>query len=164
MRVLVLLLPLLALAACDKAPSQSDAAAIAQVEAAQKERAPAKPIAPQPIHYFDITKGKLYGAGCNFVAVDGGMGAVLLAQADRAIIKLDDALVVLAADKGSARLPQGAWSRYSGRDRALTLTRIDDGKAGANGVVGSFSGQLVITDADDRPVYSAKGTVQCKPM
>ncbi len=159
-----IVLPLVLLAACHKAPQQSDDAAIAQVEAAQKERAPAREISPQVIDFFDISKGKLTGSGCNFVPDNGGMGAVLLAQEDRGIIKLDGQIVVLAADKGSAKLPQHGWSHYTGREWALTLTRIDDGKAKAMGVIDSFDGQLVISDADSRPVYTAKGNVQCKPM
>ena len=164
MRSSVLAVPLVWLAACHKAPQQSDDAAIAQVEAAQKERAPAREITPQVIDFFDISKGKLTGSGCNFVPDNGGMGAVLLAQEDRGIIKLDGQIVVLAADKGSAKLPQHGWSHYTGREWALTLTRIDDGKAKAMGVIDSFDGQLVISDADSRPVYTAKGNVQCKPM
>lgn len=164
MRAIALLVPLLALAACSKGPSQSDDAAVAQVEAAQKERAPSREIAPQPILFFDITKNKLTGAGCNFVADGGGMGAVLLAQADRGVIKLDDQMVILAADKGSAAMPQHSWSHYVGRDYALTLTRVEGSKSVQNGVVESFTGQLVISDAQTRPVYAAKGTVQCKPM
>lgn len=159
-----IVLPLVLLAACHKAAQQSDDAAIAQVEAAQKERAPAREISPQVIDFFDISKGKLTGSGCNFVPDNGGMGAVLLAQEDRGIIKLDGQIVVLAADKGSAKLPQRGWSHYTGREWALTLTRIDDGKAKAMGVIDSFDGQLVISDADSRPVYTAKGNVQCKPM
>ncbi|MCW1986177.1 UNVERIFIED_ORG: hypothetical protein M2348_001927 [Sphingomonas sp. R1F5B] len=164
MRSIVLALPLVLLAACHKAPQQSDDAAIAQVEAAQKERAPAQEISPQVIDFFDITKGKLTGSGCNFVPDNGGMGAVLLAQEDRGLIKIKDQIVVLAADKGSAKLPQHGWSHYTGREWALTLTRIDDGKAKTMGVIDSFDGQLVISDADSRPVYTAKGNVQCKPM
>lgn len=164
MRFVVIASTVLTLAACHKAPQQSDAAAIAQVEAAQKERAPAQEISPQVIDFFDITKGKLTGSGCNFVPENGGMGAVLLAQEDRGLIKIKDQIVVLAADKGSARLPQHGWSHYTGREWALTLTRIDDGKAKTMGVIDSFTGQVVITDADSRPVYTAKGNVQCKPM
>lgn len=151
------------LGACSKPPRQSDEAAIAQVEAAQKQRAPVRPITPQPILYPDITKAKLLDAGCAFVADGGGMGAVFMGQGDRGAIKLADGIVILAADKGSARLPQTAWSRYSGRDYALTLTRMDGSDAKTQGAVESFAGQLVITDPDDRPVYSAHGTVQCRP-
>jgi len=148
--------------AADKAAQ--DQRDIAAVNAVQNATPPAKPVAPQPILFFDITKNKLYGSGCNFVAVDGGMGAILLAQSDRAIIKLDEKLVILAADKGSTKLPQGAWSHYVGKEFALSLTRIDDGKAGKNGVVDLFDGQMVLTDPHGSVVFNAKGNVQCKPM
>lgn len=141
-----------------------DARDIAQVEAAQDVHAPPRPVNPQPILFFDITKAKLYGSGCNFVSADGGMGALLLAQTERGVIKLNDKLVILAADKGSKALPQGAWSHYTGKEYALTLSRIEDGKAVKNGVVELFDGQVVITDPHDNVVYNAKGNVQCKPM
>ncbi len=160
------LLPLmiLALAACSDKPGQSDEEAIAQVKAAQNARPPAKPIDPQPIGYFDIRDNKLIAAGCNFVADGGGMGATALAQGERAVIKLDGKIVVLAADKGSARLPQEAWSRYSGKEYALSLTRIEGGKSIVNGAVEMFDAHLTITDPHDHVVYDSKGSAQCKPM
>ncbi len=160
------LLPLiiLSLAACSEKPRQSDAEAIAQVEAAQGAKPPAKSIDPQPIGYFDIRDNKLIAAGCNFVADGGGMGATALAQGERAAIKLDGHIVALAADKGSARLPQEAWSRYSGKEYALTLTRIEGGKHVVNGAVEMFDAHLTITDPHDQVVYDSKGSAQCKPM
>jgi hypothetical protein len=84
-----------------------DARAIAQVEAAQRNgQPPVKPIDPQPIMFFDIRDGKLTGTGCNFVADGGGMGAILLAQDERGVMKLDGKLVIFASDKGSKQLPQ----------------------------------------------------------
>lgn len=172
----VLFLPVLSLgllsAACSKAPRQSDEQAIAQVEAIQNERAPAREVVPEPILYPDIMQGKLIAAGCNFVADGGGMGAVLMAQADRGVIKLGGHLVALAADKGSARMPLGSWSHYVGRDYALTFTRIGGASASASASASTPSGggvqaqafraQVVISDADARAVYAAKGEAQCK--
>lgn len=161
------LLPLLALglAACSPAANeQSDADAIAQVNAAQDANPPARPITPQVIDFFDITNHKLTAAGCNFVADGGGMGGVLMAQGERAILKLDGQLVILAADKGSARLPQEAWSRYSGKEYALTLTRVKDGKASKAGIIEMFDAQVTVTDPHDQVVYDARGQAQCKPM
>ncbi|HIQ16638.1 MAG TPA: hypothetical protein EYH41_01305 [Novosphingobium capsulatum] len=172
----VLFLPVLSLgllsAACSKAPRQSDEQAIAQVEAIQNERAPAREVAPEPILYPDIMQGKLIAAGCNFVADGGGMGAILMAQADRGVIKLGGHLVALAADKGSARMPLGSWSHYVGRDYALTFTRIEGASASASASAGTpfggsvqaqtFRAQVVISDADARAVYAAKGEAQCK--
>lgn len=169
-----LFLPVLSLgllsAACSKAPRQSDEQAIAQVEAIQNERAPAREVVPEPILYPDIMQGKLIAAGCNFVADGGGMGAVLMAQADRGVIKLGGHLVALAADKGSARMPLGSWSHYVGRDYALTFTRIEGASASASASTPSggsvqaqtFRAQVVISDADARAVYAAKGEAQCK--
>ena len=162
---LIILSPaMLVLAACSEKPQQSDEEAIAQVKAAQDAKPPAKPIDPQPIGYFDIRDNKLIAAGCNFVADGGGMGATALAQGERAVIKLDGHIVALAADKGSARLPQEAWSRYSGKEYALTLTKIEDGKQIVNGAVEMFDAHLTITDPHDQVVYDSKGSAQCKPM
>lgn len=160
------LLPLaiLSLAACSSKPQQSDAEAIAQVEAAQNAKPPAKPIDPQAISYFDIKDNKLVAAGCNFVADGGGMGAVVMAQGERAAIKLDGQIVSLVADKGSTKLPQGAWSRYTGKAYALTLTQVQDGKHEVNGVIEMIDAHVTITDANDQVVYDANGSAQCKPM
>lgn len=155
----------LLLPACSqKSDPAQDARDIAQVDAMQKAKPPAKPITPQPMAYPDITQHKLYGAGCNFVADGGGMGAIVLAQGQRAFIKLDGKIVMLASDAGSTKMPQGSWSRYSGREYALTLTRADDGKVGDNNAADTFTGHIVITDPHDQVVYQARGNVQCKPM
>lgn len=151
-------------AACSEKPKQSDAEAIAQVESAQDAKPPAKAIAPQAIDYFDIKDNKLVASGCNFVADGGGMGAIAMAQADRAVIKLDGKIVALAADKGSTRLPQEAWSHYSGKEYALTLTLVQGGKRVMNGVIEMIDAHLVVTDPHDQVVYDSKGSVQCKPM
>ena len=164
MRHLLLPLALLTLAACSNKPKEGDEQAIAQVEAAQNSKPPAKMIDPQPIGYFDIRDNKLIAAGCNFVADGGGMGATALAQGERAMIKLDGHIVVLAADKGSTKLPQEAWSHYSGKEFSLKLTRIEGGKHVVNGVVEMFDAQLTVTDPYDQVVYNSKGNAQCKPM
>lgn len=167
MRRVICLLPLLTVACSASNPADKAAAdrkAIAQVEAAQNLKPPAKPITPQPILFFDITASKLYGSGCNFVPEGGGMGAVLLAQTDRGVLKLNDKIVVLAADKGSKQMPQGAWSHYTGKEFALAFSKVADGHETQNGVVTLFDGEVTITDPNDGVVYSAKGNVQCKPM
>lgn len=148
----VLLLP----ACSEKHDPAQDARDIAQVEAMQKAKPPAKPISPQPMAYMEISQNKLYGAGCNFVPDGGGLGAIVLAQHDRAFLKLDGKIVTLASDAGSTKMPQGSWSRYSGREHALTLTRVGEGEGDA------FVGRVVITDPYDQVVYQARGTVQCK--
>lgn len=156
------------LAGCSEAGKENDAAQdardIAMVNAAQDAKPPARPIAPEPILFFDITKNRLYGSGCNFVPEGGGMGAVLLAQPDRAIMKLNGNIVTLASDPGSAQLPQGSWSRYTGKAFALVLTEDSGTPRTRNGVVETFRGELVVTDPHDQVIYRAPGTAQCKPM
>ncbi len=152
----------LALSACSAEKEQTDAEAVAAVEAAQAMKPPVEPIAPQAILYPDISKNKLHGTGCAFVADGGGIGAVLLAQDKRGVLKINGEIRILAPDTGSAKLPKGSWSRYTGKEYALTLTAT--GPVEAVGINEHFDGKLVITDAFERPVYDATGDVQCKAI
>ncbi|WP_157083212.1 hypothetical protein [Novosphingobium lentum] len=148
----------------DKAQQAArDARDIAAVNAANNVKPPPQPLAPQPILYPDIEQGQLHGTGCAFVADGGGMGAVAMTQDKRAAIKLKDVLVILASDPGSTRMPEHSWSRYVGKQYALTLTRVDSG-GGKAGSDAQFPGQLVITDPYDQVVYQAKGLVQCRAV
>lgn len=160
-RSALIFLGLLGLAGCEE-KEPTDAEAVAAVEAAQDMKPPVKPLALQPILYPDITKYKLHGTGCAFVADGGGIGAVLLAQDKRGAIKVGDALLVLAPDAGSAKMPEGSWSRYTGKANALTLTATSPVTALGTGK--QFKGKLVITDAYERPVYEAEGDVQCRSI
>ncbi|MBB3861003.1 hypothetical protein GGQ88_002275 [Novosphingobium hassiacum] len=160
MRFAVVLIGVALLAGC-KDSEQTDEQAIAAVNAAQDVRPPVQPITPQVILYPDITTNKLHGTGCAFVADGGGMGAVLLAQGDRAYIKLADKIVALASDAGSANMPLGSWSRYTGKEYALVVKA--DGPVPASDAA-RFDGGLVITDAFERPVYQARGSFQCRAI
>ncbi|SMC30487.1 hypothetical protein [Novosphingobium sp. B1] len=149
------------LAACsEKEPT--DAEAIAAVNAAQDMKPPVKPLDLQPILYPDITQNKLHGVGCAFVADGGGLGAVLLAQDKRGVIKVAEKVEVLAPDAGSAKLPKGSWSRYTGKAYAVTLAVI--GEVKAVGATDQFKGKMIVTDAFERPAYEATGDVQCKAI
>jgi hypothetical protein len=125
---------------------------------------PANAIEPGTIDYFDITKNKLYGSGCNFVADGGGMGAILLAQGAQAVLKLDRKLVKIAADKASKPLKQGSWTRYSDPAYTLTLNPVEDGKGKVNGVVEMLTAQMTLSDGAGKVLFTAKGQAQCKPM
>lgn len=160
-RFAILPLTMLALSACEE-KEPTDAEAIAAVNAAQDGKPPAKPLDLQPILYPDITKNKLHGTGCAFVADGGGLGAVLLAQDERGVIKYADSVKVLAPDAGSAKLPKGSFSRYTGKENAVTLTTV--GPVTAVGGSEQFKGKLIVTDAFERPVYEATGDVQCKAI
>jgi hypothetical protein len=126
-----------------------------------------KPVMPQlvlqPILYPDMVSNKLYGPACNFVASGGGMGAVMLAQERRAVIKIDDHVVAIPAAADGAALPQGAHTRYAGPLYSATLTPIPGGKHSMMGALAVFAGHLTITDAKAQSVYDATGDVQCRP-
>lgn len=121
-------------------------------------------LALQPILYFDVTQNKLFGAGCNFVPSNGGMGAVFLAQAARGLIKVDGHIVTIPAAPDAAPLPQTARTHYAGPLYAATLTPDAGGAHKTMGVVTVLTGHLVITDAKSQPVYDATGDLQCKAM
>jgi hypothetical protein len=160
-RIVALFAMALSLGSCaDDAPT--DAEAIAAVEAAQDGKPPVKPLALQPILYPDISQNKLHGTGCAFVAEGGGLGAVLLAQDKRGVIKYGDHIQVLAPDAGSAKMPKGSFSRYTGKENAVTLTA--DGPVKPVGTTEQFKGKMIVTDAFERPVFEASGDVQCKAI
>ncbi|QGN53556.1 hypothetical protein [Novosphingobium sp. Gsoil 351] len=149
------------LAACgpDKTAAQKraeDDRAIAQVKAAQEIKPPPKPIDPQPILFGDIQKFDLFGAGCAF-APGSSMGAVLLTREKVAYLLLDGHPVRFASDPGSAKLPLGTFSRYVGKEMALSLTRTDN----VADEVTRWPGHLLVTDPYDQVVYQADGQVQC---
>ncbi len=129
---------------------------------------PEKPVAPridlQPILYFDVTRNKLYGSGCNFVPANGGMGAVFLALATRGLIKLNDQIVAIPPAADAGPLPQGAHTHYAGPLYGITLVPEPGGKQKTLGVVSVFTGHLTVTDARGQTVYDATGDTQCKPM
>ena len=159
---LLLALGLLALlAAC--APQKSaaekraeDDRAIAQVNAAQEIKPPPKPIDPQAILFGDIQKFDLFGAGCAFAPGDS-MGAVLLTRDKVAYLLLNSRPVRFASDPGSTKLPLGTFSRYVGKELALSLTRTGDEAGEAT----RWAGHVVVTDPYDQVVYQADGQVQC---
>ena len=152
---------MLTLAAC--APQKTaaekraeDDRAIAQVNAAQEIKPPPKPIDPQPILFADIQKFDLFGAGCAF-APGNSMGAVLLTRAKVATLLLDGRPLRFASDPGSVKLPLDTFSRYVGKELALSLTRTGD----ETGEATRWAGHLVVTDPYDQIVYQADGQVQC---
>ncbi len=152
---------LLFLAACAPEPTAAerraaDDRAIAQVNAAQTAKPPPQMIAPQAILFGDIQKYDLFGAGCAFAPGDS-MGAVLLTRNKTAYIKIEDGLFRFASDPGSAKLPLDTFSRYVGKEMALSLTRADGGA----GEAARWAGHLVVTDAFDQVIYEADGQVQC---
>ena len=151
---------LLALAACSSEPTEEERqAAVAEVEATQSP--PPLSIEPQPILYPEIEANDLYGAGCSFAPDGGGLGAVAIAMAETGYLKLEDAIVELAADTGSAELPYLARSEYDGTTYSFRLTIDEQSGAPSGDETSDYSGELTVFDPQDRSVYQATGIVQC---
>lgn len=141
----------------DRSPAQKaadDARDVAAVEAIQHARPPARPVRLEPLLFSDIQQARLFSGGCAFVPAEGGPDAVAITEPGRAAIKIEGAVSILASDPGSAPMPNGSWSRYSGKARSLTLTRSETGD-------GAFRGKLVVTNAADQIIYEADGEVRC---
>jgi hypothetical protein len=138
----------------------TDDRAIAEVEAAQRQKPPTNPIAPEAILSADLQAGKIAGAGCAF-APDTSTGPILLAKASTAYLKLDGHVVRLASDPGSTPMPLGTWSHYTGKAYAARLE--SDGDVEPNGADKSVQGpgRLTVTDPYDQVIYQAAGSVQC---
>ena len=139
---------------------RKDAADVAAVEAIQKVAPPIKPINLQRITLEEITAKNLSGAGCSF-STTSPAEPLVLALVGRALIKVDDNIVMLISDNGGAKLEMGAWEHYLGKQYTLTIKRVPgDGKpAGAESV--RYSGEVTVRDAWDRVVYSSQGLLDC---
>lgn len=130
----------------------------------KSDQAPAPLVTPEPILFPDITSGKLYGSGCNFVPSDGGMGAYALGLDKHAYIKIGGKIVTLDPDTASQRMPKDGWSRYTGGGYVLTLSRAGKSREKQAGVLDMFDGRMELTDNAGKALYTANGNVQCKPM
>jgi len=153
---LLLLLPLVGLAGCDKPmpPAEQkrlDDRAVAQVEAMNHAPPPLRPVTPQPLPHASIAHRAEAGASCAFV-LKGGGGVFAVMAGDRAELSIDGKPAVFARDAGSTRLPSGVWSRYIGKALALLVEQ-----PGAGSPIAS----LVINDPYNRPVYQAAGSLRC---
>ena len=153
------------LSGCDKSLSpaeqkRKDAADVAAVEAIQKVAPPIKPINLQRITLEEITAKNLSGAGCSF-STTSPAEPLVLALVGRALIKVDDTVVMLISDNGGAKLEMGAWEHYLGKQYTLTLKRVpgDGIRAGEESV--RYAGAVTVRDAWDRVIYSSQGILDC---
>lgn len=143
--------------ACAREPTaeekaRSDAADIAAVEAAQDRKPPSEPVTPQAITAVDKELHSLDGAACSFLPDTAPNGLpVLIAFPQKAMIKLEGKLLVLAADSASAELSHGARAEYVGRTHALHLAEGGEGNAAV----------VMITDEYERPVFRTTGILDC---
>ena len=163
MRWLLLCL-VLVLSGCKESardPAQ-DERDIAHVERAQDLHPPVIKLTPQPIAFTDFEQDNFYGAGCAFTPKAAeGLGPVLYTIADRGLVKLDDAALVLAADSGSAEFPYGTRDTYTGQEHTFVLT-----KGGGDGALTGeesvrWPGSLTIRDRWNRVAYQASGSLEC---
>ena len=146
----------LALAGCDKpvSPAQQHAAddrAVAQVEATNRAFPPLRQVTPQPLPRTFVARHAVGATGCAFVP-KGETATIALTLGESAELLIDGQPAVFSADKGSAKLPGGAWSHYVGKALSLGLAQ-----SGA----GSPIATLVISDPYNRAVYQTSGTLRC---
>jgi hypothetical protein len=158
--VLIAVLLTAALAACGGEPSpeekaRADARAVEFVEAAQNVPPPMAELVPQAITSADTGEGEGVRARCDFIE-DGGAAPVLLVMDDTVTLKLDGALRVFAADKGSPELPFGGWTSYGGRKQIIDLQTIE-------GTAPVWRSRVTVRDGSDRVLYSKTGTLRCGP-
>ena len=166
MKHLFALAVLLPLASCSGENAPDPAAtdrAVAQVEATNKSLPPLRPIRPEPITFIEMQKFAIHGKGCSFVRNGGGMAADAIMLTDRAVVVIDGGAAVFAADKGSANLPLGAWSKYLGKGLSLALTPLK-ADTGARPATNEFHAKLIISDPYGRAAFEAEGDAQCRPM
>ena len=158
---LVLIAPILLLAACSE-PELSEAERAARVaEIERVNEGVALPFEPERILYPDIEANDLYGASCAFAPEGGGMAPVLLAMEEAAHMKLRGEMVTFAPDKGTQKGPSLAWTKYDGREHSLNLGLGTE--TGEGGTIGStrYEARLTVRDPKDRIVYEAAGHAQC---
>jgi len=165
MRKLWGLVPLLFLVACGDGMSEEEQAAenarlSAEVEQANGVLPEPESLALQVIGFPDMEAHQLYGTSCAFVPEGGGLGAVFLAMQQGGHFKRGGEIVTLAPDSGSAELPYGGREVYSGTDHTARLTVTGDGVVSDAEAV-TYDARLVITDAEERPVYDRSGKAQC---
>ena len=156
---------LIVLSGCDRSASpaeqqRNDVADVAAVEAIQKVAPPIKPINLQRITLEEITAKNLSGAGCSF-SITSPAEPLVLALVGRALIKVDDNIVMLISDNGGTKLEMGAWEHYLGKVYTLTLKRGPGGGQPAGEESMRYAGELTVRDAWDRVVYSSKGILDC---
>ena len=173
-------------AGCDRATkpegAESDAEAVAQVQAAQDRHPPPVLIAPQPLSDAERAENPTVsasgtptesaaakvaataraGAGCAFLLDSAWTDApVAMAGPDKAIVKFDGKTDTLAADSGSPEIGPGTRTRYAGKGLSLRLTKGPGKGEPASGDARRWPGSLTLFDRYERVVYFTPGIVQC---
>ena len=159
----ILLLPIVALAACNDGAAPDEQAKRDRADVAEVERAsvlPPEPLEPATFDEGDIEKYDLYGAGCTFTPGDGAGKPILIALADKGYMKRGEELMILSPDMGSPEMPYLARSKYDGKAFSLRFTVEGEGKQTGTETA-DYPAHIVARDGRDRIVYEADGAAQC---
>jgi hypothetical protein len=155
---------LLLLSACGQPDEQTeqDEHTGAAVDTKEGPQPLSESLTPQQIAFTDIEQSQFFGAGCAFLPEGReGYDPVLYTVGERGLIKLENKLITLAADAGSAEFPYGTRDAYAGGGYRLGLTR-----GGGQGELAGeesvrWTGSLAIRDQSQRIVYQSAGTLEC---
>ena len=159
-----LLAATLVLGACHRVnreeQSRHDARDVAMVLAAQHAWPSPVPLVPQA-----LTPGALPDQVCTFADPAHAAGRPILGlSGSRAGLRVGGQLVTFAADPGSARLPRGTHSRYSGRQFSLQFTPLPTLATPTPARFADASRQPVtatISDEHERTVFESVGDLTC---
>lgn len=135
-------------------------AVLAACGSAEKKPPTAPTLDAQPITYMDIESAKLSGPSCNYAA-GHGMGAVVMAMNDKAVMKIGGALKRFTLDPQCNKLEKGTGSRYVAPGYVLDLAVKNESRREQAGTVG-FAGSVRLSDGKGRVLYAIEGDVQCK--
>ena len=166
-RTALILVAAVAVGACEKPTDErrqaaQDARDIAQVEAAQDNRPPVAAVSPQSITVADRDGYGLHGIGCGLIPGAPPAGdPVVVAGPQRALLKLDGRLTMLASDPGSAAMPLGTWTHYVGKERSLTLEKGPGDGANPGSERMRWPGKLTVRDVWNRVIFTIDGTLEC---
>ena len=162
----ILLVGLVALAACTEQPSKQDLAAeaeraIAEVEQVNNTPPPLETIVPETIGYPDIEKHDMFGAACAY-APGTNLGARVIARETDAFVKVGGKIIRLAADPGAREMPSGTRSLYNGTSYSLRLTIDSEGREDPVSIgTKLYDGTMYVRDSWDRVIYRGEGVVSC---
>ena len=145
----------------DKRTTASDDRDIAMVEKAQMQLPPVQSVQPQPITLAESQAHNLFGAGCVFVPQADATDPILVTNTQRAAVKLDGKVQLLASDTGGEAMPLGTWAHYVGKTHSLTIGKAagEGADAGEGGT--RWDGTVTIRDADDRIAWRGDGLLEC---
>ena len=86
---------------------------------------------------------------------------LFIASEDSGWLKLDGAMVPLAADRASTELPYLSWSRYAGSEYKVELDRETKAARSTGPETETAPGKIVIRDRQDRELFADVGSIDC---